>query len=151
MKPAFNEALESDLADALDARREGFDFEEVDRRIAGIRADLGGDEFERLGTALNAIFTWVIGDPKTPDRQERLVGRRFIALAWCLRPDFFSGTPSLSEIARRLGCNKVTLSVHSAQASRDFSIRNRAQSHGWNFKQNTLSTQESERSQDEHT
>jgi hypothetical protein len=41
----------------------------------------------------------------------------------------------LAEVARRLEISKVVLSVHSAAAHRKFGIKNRAQSHGGNFKE----------------
>jgi hypothetical protein len=52
-----------------------------------------------------------------------------------MRPDLIEGSPSLSAIAREMGVQKVTLSVTSAGARRHFGIKNRAQSHGWNFKE----------------
>jgi hypothetical protein len=136
----FHEDFQSDHADQLDLRTQDFDWDEVFRRVDGLKDSLSESDYDRLGTALDEIFRWVIGDPKTPKESERKIGLRFIGLAWCLRPDFFDGSPSLTEIARRIDRNKVTLSVHSADAHRKFGIKNRGQSHGSNFKK-TLAAQ----------
>ena len=130
MKSDFQEDWVSDSADELDRRTIDFDWPEVERVLDGVRQNLSDSEFERLGTALAELFHWVIGDPKTPKGCERIIARRLIGLAWCLRPDFFEGSPSLSTIASRLGVNKVHLSIHSADAHRTFGIKNRGQSHG---------------------
>lgn len=134
MKAEFHEDLVTDSQDPLDGQIAGFDFDQIDRILAGHKADLGSTEFERLGIALNAILSWVIGDPRTPKKSERAVARRLIGLAWTINPAFFEDSPSLTDIAKRLGIHKVVLSLHSAQAHRHFGIKNRAQSHGWNFK-----------------
>jgi len=64
----------------------------------------------------------------------RTIGRRLIALAWTITPDYFEEGPSLAQIAKAIGCTRATLSVHSAQARRQFGIRNRCQDHGWNYR-----------------
>ncbi len=134
MNGEFHEDFQSDHADALDLRTQDFDWDEVFRRVDGLKESLSESDYDRLGTALDEIFRWVIGDPQTPQGSERRIGMRFIGLAWCLRPDFFDGSPALSEIARRMKENKVTLSIHSADAHRKFGIKNRAQSHGSNWR-----------------
>lgn len=65
---------------------------------------------------------------------QRAVATRLLGLAWTIDPSLIDGSPSLSKLATKIGCHKVVLSVHSAEAHRDFGIQNRAQSHGWNFK-----------------
>ena len=62
----------------------------------------------------------------------RVVGRKFISLAWVLNPGFFDGSPSLAAIARSLKVAPKTLQNRSSEASRTLGIVNRGQAHGWN-------------------
>lgn len=151
LKSEFHEDYASPHTDPLDAREADFPFEEIFAHLDGVKAQAGDDNYALLGEAFTALVSFVVGAAPVRRGLDRAVGRRFIALAWALRPDLIEGSPSLSTIAKELGCHKVSLSIHSAAASRRFGIRNRAQSHGWNFKPNALSAQETERSQDEHT
>lgn len=140
MKTDFDENRVSELEDTLDAKHIDFDFEQVDALLKNSTDHLEPGEYDRLSQALNVLIAWIIGDEKTPPRSELQIARRVIGLAWAINPMFFADSPSLSEIARRLKIHKVVLSIHSAQAHRDFGIRNRAQSHGSNFKQNKGTT-----------
>ncbi len=136
MKAAFVEDLDSEHQDPLDAKHLDFPWDEIERVCDGIRVDIGDEKYQQLGGALIEILRSIIG-AKLPRRGiDREIGRRLVAFAWTLRPDLIEGSPSLAEIARALDCNKVTLSLHSAQARRNFGIRNRAQSHAANFNPN---------------
>lgn len=150
MKSDFHEDFQSERADPLDAQSMEFDFDALDVGIE--RADLSDSEHYRLGVAIRAVVEWLIGTNRIKPRSDKLIGRRAIALAWALNPALIEDSPSLSEIARRLKCNKVALSLHSADAHRKFGIRNRGQSHGWNFKPTLVAPDqtESDEEQDEH-
>lgn len=137
MKEAFHEDFLSEHSDPLDARTADFDWEEIFRRCDGVRDQLGDERFAELAAGFVALVSHIIGDTPIQRGADKRIGRRFLAFAWVINPSLIEGSPSLSSIARALGVHKVTLSVHSAQAARDFGIRNRAQSHGWNFKQET--------------
>src|SRR2546429_9914372 len=62
------------------------------------------------------------------------MGRRLLALAWTVTPDYYEEAPSLAQIAKDIGCTRAALSIHSAQARRQFGIRNRLAVHGWNYR-----------------
>jgi len=80
-----------------------------------------------------AIIEWIIeGADFTKLDADAHVGRRAIALFWTLNPDYFDGV-SLTALANRLGLHKAILSAQAAEARRKFGIKNRGQTHGWNF------------------
>ena len=134
MKQAFIEALDSEHQDPLDAKHVDFDFDEIDRRLLGLSETLTESDLQKAATALIELLRWCLVNEDGSLRTQRLAHRRAIALLWCIRPDAFEGTPSLTRLAKRMRLDKVSLSLHSAAAHRKFGIRNRAQSHGSNFK-----------------
>lgn len=94
---------------------------------------LQASEFERLGDALHTLLDWIIPRNIAPATLEKVVARRAIALAWCISPAYFEGSPSLTRLAAEIGVNKVLLSRHTADVRRRFGVSNRSQAHGWNF------------------
>lgn len=139
MKTDFKENFESDKLDPLDGKHVDFDHGEIDRRLGWVEAvnavgALSDADYERLGTVVGELVRFVIRERKAGKHTFEMIGRRFVGLAWSIRPDFFEGSPSLSELARRTKLGKVQLSMHAADARREFGVHNRAQSHGSNFK-----------------
>lgn len=86
----------------------------------------------RLSTVARGLFAMVWTGNRDEARSVRIVGRRFMSVAWVINPGFFHGSPSLASIARRLGVTPKALQKSSARASRATGIVNRGQSHGWN-------------------
>ena len=92
-------------------------------------------EREQFVIAVKAVLNFA-GPNRFSGGQDHLrsMGRRLLALAWTVTPDYFEEAPSLAQIAKDIGCTRAALSFHSAQARRQFAVRNRCQDHGWNFK-----------------
>lgn len=85
-----------------------------------------------LADVLHKIIAWCVECQPGKLRLD-LLGRKIVALAWLVSPEFFEGA-SLSKLARRAGLkNNKYLAQYSGQASRTFNLRNHAQSHAHNF------------------
>lgn len=97
-----------------------------------------------MSQAVRSMLVWLleVNDEAKPPGA-RTIARRLIGLAWTLDPSLLEGK-SITAIAKELGCHKVVLSIHSAAAHRQFRIRNRGQSHGWNFKPTLVAPIETE-------
>ncbi|PYJ63534.1 MAG: hypothetical protein DME24_01105 [Verrucomicrobia bacterium] len=93
-------------------------------------------EREQFIIALKAVLNFA-GPKRFSGGQDhfRAMGRRLLALAWTVDPSLIEESPSLAQIAKAIGCTRATLSVHSAQARRQFGIRNRLSCHGWNYRE----------------
>ena len=99
-------------------------------------------DYDKLTFAIQRLLEFMLADDLRHPKAERNIARRVVALAWTLNPGYFEGSPSLTEVAHMMGLNKVTLSDHAAGVRRVFGVRNRAQSHGWNFKPQKVVAQE---------
>jgi hypothetical protein len=124
----FHEDFVSQHLDTLDGKREDFPFDAID----GFPEKLTDDQFDMVGRALSHVLRFV-ADVAIKPRAHELIGLRAVAALWVIRPDFFDGL-SQAEIAELLGCkNRMDISRHASEFSKLFAIRNRGQSHGWNF------------------
>lgn len=136
MKTEFHEDFRSEHADPLDTQECDFDWTSLYASLGEDQAEVSEHDYKAMSHAVRVLFAWILKvDPQKPC-SERTIARRLIGLAWTIDPSLIDGSPSLTAIAKTLSCHKVVLSIHSAQAHRHFGIRNRAQSHGWNFKAN---------------
>lgn len=123
MKEEFQEGLQSERADPMDAQVCDFPYDQID-----LPESVQPIYEEKLKQTLTRVLQFAIDDHETMSQQS--VGRRFIGLAWVLDPSLFPGTPSLRTLAKRLSMDVSGLSRVAAQASREFGIKNRAQAHG---------------------
>lgn len=98
-------------------------------RLDGIRKELSVSDYEKLQLALGEIFRWVCKTNLDHKEAQSRIGRRFVALAWCVNPKLITGEPSLSRIAEKFGVSKSLMSVHATDATRKFGTRNRFQNH----------------------
>jgi len=143
MKPFIEDFADAAHGDPLDDKRStDFDYDEVDRRLGAVTRNLPEDGRQDVAFAMSELLRWVIeGLNLDAPLFENHLAQRVLALLWTVSPGYIEGSPSLSKIAKRLGTHKSTLSAHAAEASRTFGVRNRGQSHGWNFKkQKTMTT-----------
>lgn len=153
MKPAFIEEFHNAEPPSFDDQtlHESYDFDwdELYERLGESvqeKETAGRDDFEemqRLCFAIRRIFSWLLNG-EIKQGADKVAGRRLIALAWVLHPsllklgpDVFKGeSPSLTTLSHTLGFKTPVLSVIAADVRREFGIRNRAQAHGWSFKEN---------------
>ena len=133
---AFQEDFRSQQNDPLDDQSYDFDWPMLYERL-GEAEDIAGDEEarERLALALKTVLQFIVegcdlARPNAPD----VICRRCIALLWTVSPAYFSDSPSLTTLAKKLGITKAALSHYAAGSRREFGVRNRAQAHGSNFK-----------------
>ena len=132
MKPECHEDFASAEVDPLFDSSYEFDMAAVERAL-GEAEKLPDEHREQLATALWEILRWLCDVRMCPKAPE-IIGRRAIALAWVMRPELFDGQ-SLTAISTSLGLHKVAMSIHSADFSKRFRVRNRGQSHGWQVNQ----------------
>ena len=130
----FIEDYQSDKADPLDSQTCEFDFDSVCESLGEATEGFTQTDREEMGRALRLLIQWTISAAFTSTGKERaepekIVGRRLIALAWVLSPDYFENSPSLSKLAERLGYTKFTLSIVTSEFSAQFGITNRSQAH----------------------
>ena len=97
-------------------------------------------DMEAASLAMLRIIEWIVG--KKAARMtfslgyEQRMANKILALLWVLNPGYFESTPSLAMLSKKMGLKqRVTLSGYAAEVTRKFGVRNRGQSHGWNFKQ----------------
>lgn len=103
---------------------EPFDFDEVDRRLAGETKTMRRHEAEFASVVVGHLMRWISRDGDCRDL--RTIGQRVVALSWVLTPD----GKSQGEVAEHFGSNPKLISRYAAEASRTFGIKNRFQSHG---------------------
>ena len=132
MKQAFVEDFDSEHQDPLDAKHVDFDYDEIDRRLLSL--SLTESDLQKAATAMIELLRWCLVDEDGSLLKQRIAHRRAVSLLWCIRPDAFANTPSLATLAKRMRLDRVLLSIQSAAARRKFGLRNRAHSHGSNFK-----------------
>lgn len=134
MKPKFHEDFVSRKLDPLDGRVADFDWEAVERALGEEPGDdEGAIDYQAFAFALRRVLRWLVARRQARG-WDRTVGRRAIALAWIVDPSFIPGAPSLRRIEGRLLIPRNILSRYVAEATREFGLRNRGQSHGWNRK-----------------
>jgi hypothetical protein len=107
---------------------EGFDFDEVERRLSGDSKAMSRDDLE-LAEAIARVVRWMHRDGRS--RNLETIGMRALAVAWLLEPGL-TGDKSLSSLAKRFKIQPRMLQKHALEASQAFNIRNRYQAHGWN-------------------
>jgi len=133
-KPEFHEGfVGGPRVSPLAKTVEEFDFDEVDRRL-GNSTDHNGEKYPaEFVDLVGKLFRFTIGKSSRRRYSERMIGRRFCALAWTVNPGLFEGSPSGRQLAEMLGLGKPqALSVLTGRARREFGISNRAQARGWN-------------------
>lgn len=126
----FDENMIHPKATVLDAPKFiEFDWELLRRALGEAREELGEVQFAVLADIMGELLRWIVKGDKL-----HIIGRRAVALGWVVNPDIFKGV-SAASLAKRVGCHKAMLSEDAAEASRKYGVRNRAQQHGWNFKE----------------
>lgn len=133
---ALDNALYGEQADPLDAQPIGFDWKLLSSALGENERDVERN-FDDLRFGLRAILRWVLNRPATTTKGGYLktVGMRIAALGWVLDPSLFNGTPSLRELAERIGCHPMALSRTTAKFSKGFGVSNRSQfSHAWRYR-----------------
>ena len=131
MKQDFHEGLRSSNRDRIDARDQDFDWPGLYRRLSE-DAHAEGNDRDLAGVVTGLLQMLV------PYREGRIrpttLGFRLIALAWVLDPDYFPGSPSLTELARRANITPAKLARYTGHYSRLLRWRNRGQQHAWNWR-----------------
>lgn len=107
-----------------------FDWDGLERSIGEAQPDLTKQDRAELALAVAKIFDFALAVDMTRKEAPRLVGRRFIALAWIMDPSRFEGA-SIRKLSRQLSMTAPNLSKLTAAASRAFGLSNRFQSHDW--------------------
>ncbi|MFM8359065.1 MAG: hypothetical protein ACKOET_10975, partial [Verrucomicrobiota bacterium] len=133
MKPGYHEDYAGEL-DPLDQTPIDFDWSLLEAAMGELQPDLEGEHFAELAEALRRLLAWLVNvrAANPPEKAANLIGRRTLALLWVVDPRLITDSPSLSQLAERLGVSKAVLSHSAAQVTREFGVRNRAQVHGWN-------------------
>lgn len=144
-KPEFHEDYAN--RDAVFAQHsQEFNYDALFERLDGLveSGDIAEQDITGLPIALKNVFDWLFEPVKpksgnTAKRTRRVteqIGRRAIALAWVMDPSRFGNDPSLTQVGTSLGIHKAVMSELTSQFSKQFGVRNKHQSHGWNYKPN---------------
>jgi hypothetical protein len=134
----YNDGLSLDLDhETPDNRSQDFDWAELERRLGEASSDEA--DLEKAGEILRLGFKWALeADCLSGKKFAKKFSRRMVALMWVIDPGYFSGEklhPSLSQLARNMGIDKVVLSRNAASVTRTFGIKNRFQhAHGGKLK-----------------
>ncbi len=130
-KPEFYQDYNGKKLCPLQPKHSEFPFEEVDRNLSPIM-----DEDARRADAVqfvSRILAFVTKTSQTQPLSEDIIGRRFAALAWVINPGMFEGSPSATQLAKRLGIKSPhRFHLLTGEATREFGISNRGQCHAWN-------------------
>ena len=118
MKTDFHEDFHSERTDVLDGQIGEFDWESLYHSLGETQAEVAPHDYAAMGHAVRVLLQWILKVSPAKPCSERAIARRVIGLAWTIDPGLIEGSPSLSHIAKELGCNKVVLSIHSASAHR---------------------------------
>jgi hypothetical protein len=126
----FEEDSMSDDRDPVDAPNQDFDWQRLYERLSEDTTNDGNDR--DLAETVSRLLRILV-----PYREGRIraksLGFRLIALAWVLDPGYFSGDPSLAELARRASITPAKLARYTGYYSRLLRWRNRGQRHAWNW------------------
>lgn len=124
---ALHENQMSEL-DPLDGHALDFDWDGLERSIGETKRERA-DAIAGAAKAWKEVLRFCVRGNLNDPRYLKGTGLRVVAMAWVISPELFQGSPSLSELARRVGCTPTSLSSFTAEFSRLFSITNRAQKH----------------------
>lgn len=137
MKQEFREDQLSTHVDPLHDSHQEFDYDAVERALGCKPEEMDEETCSKLAQAVLVLVQWLTDVELKKDCQ-RLIGHRALAAAWVVKPDLFHGM-SQTELAELIGAkNKMEISRHAAEFSRVFAVRNRGQSHGWNYSKEPL-------------
>ena len=121
-----------DAVDPLKPTHAEFDWHSLYLSLGEV-GDWDDDDLNtKTAQALRRIFEWVLDVPMSAQSAGQLhpttaIGRRFVALAWVIRPDYFEGAPSAKKLAHELGLNTALVCTLTAAAARHFSTANMGQ------------------------
>ena len=132
MKQPFDEGRMAKNRDPLDAPNQDFDWERLYQRLSEDVRE--GDNDKRLAEAVTRLLQMLVPPVQRGIRIEAM-GLRLVALAWVLNPGYFTGAPSLRQLARRCGVTPAALARYTGQYSRLIRWRHRGQRHAWNWSQ----------------
>ena len=133
MKYDFDDGFLSVNRDPMDAPQQDFDWQQLDQSYGE-----EGASDPRCSEAVTRLVQLLL-PPDSEQLKPKAIGLRVIALAWVLNPAYFSGSPSLRQLAKRCGVNAPTLARLTGEFSRMTGLRNRAQRHAWNWREDTKS------------
>ena len=85
-------------------------------------------DYQDMSRALLGILNFILRGNLNDPRYLKAVGLRVVAMAWVIAPERFDNS-SLTTLAKRLGCTTNNISVHVADFSRRFGVRNKYQEH----------------------
>jgi len=125
-KPEFKEDFISEKRDPTVPTATDFDWDEVFREMG----ELSSEDKASVAIVIRKIFLWVTAVKLNRRNTQKMVGRRFIALAWVLDPSLFEDSPSLESLGKKIGCKKMWML--SGQVTKDIGIHNHGQDHAWN-------------------
>lgn len=104
-----------------------FSWDDVARSLGEIEEATQGSPAARelAGVAIRRLLEFLVRSANTPE-MDRVIGRRALALAWCINPEIVGGK-SLQTLATGLGLTRAALSAHASAAAHSFGNYNRTQ------------------------
>lgn len=141
--PPDNHAAPHGFVEDWSASDEGhydFDWEMLFRNLGegepdGQVAKLSLDDRKAVCRVLRGVLKWIAdGLAPASNAPLRVVGHRTAALIWCIDPQLFGQSKSLTRLASEAGVHKMTLSDHAARAREFFGTQNDFTDHDWRTK-----------------
>lgn len=130
----MNNEIETEVEGRHSEPHQDFDwdglFERMGEKDDRLKLKLKHKDRAEMAQALARIFDWILRLDTSSRLVPRIVGLRFIALAWVMNPELFEGA-SIRKLAKDLESAVACLSPLTAAASRDFEISNHFQRHDW--------------------
>ena len=133
----FNPGSESSQCVPFAAKTTDFDWQQVYSHLdeEASETEIGKQTIEGVVRLLKLL----VATSRTKIKPDH-IGLRVIALAWLLNPGYFTGSPSLRQLARRCGVNHTKLAELTGHFSRVIGWRNRAQRRAWNWRRSDRRT-----------
>ena len=119
---------EAHLTDQNEGTATQFNWSELYTTFNESTHELAEHDFEGLVVALRRILQWLVEPGVKKMKHRKMLVRRVAALAWVIDPSLLDGSPSLRQLAKHMHDKQpMSLSEHTAAASRTFGLRNRSQ------------------------
>lgn len=114
-------------SDPVDHRIVDFDWNELFERTDGHEPSLVHNR-QGQAAALRRVLQWLVAPGLDSASRRQDVLKRTVALAWVIDKSLLIRSPSLRQLAKHMHDKQpMSLSEHTAAASRTFGLRNRSQ------------------------
>lgn len=127
----FNDGYPPKFVDPLADSVANFDWDAVSRDLDAMATD-GANDYPPA-EVVAAVFRLLLAGAQGDRINPKAIGLRLLAFGLVLNAANYPGSPSGAVLAARCGVSPAALAKYTAEASRIFNWRSRAQRHAWNY------------------